>query len=330
MKLTPMLRLHTRLRSFTRATLVLAVCTFPFALGACDGKTQASSAEPGGAATKPALPDDVVPAQPPQHIVAANAAAADYLRILVPASRVALLPEQVSEYSFLDFQNEGWERVARFANYTAEPVLGARADFVLTHAWQQPDTTNVLRAQNVPLLEIPTATSWDDIARTLERLGRVLHCEKAAKKEILRRGNVVERLAREAKKRAPLSALVYSNDGNSGSTAGTHTTFDTMLRMIGVKNASAALDGHAQIDFERLVVLDPDVIVLSAPAAGQDRTPTLDVLEKTPVLSKLRAVAQKHIVFLDGKLLSSDSPTIVDAADTLSLAIDDVLAGRKQ
>lgn len=329
---TPMLRLHTRLWSSTRGTLALAVCTLSLALGACDGKTQAGSAAPGGASHGPAAPahDDPVPAAPPQHIVAANAAAADYLRILVPASRVALLPEQVGEYSFLDFQSEGWERVARFANYTAEPVLAARADFVLTHAWQQPDTTNVLRAQNIPLLEIPSASSWDDIAATLTRLGRVLHCEKAAQKEILRRGNVVDRLAREAKKRVPLSALVYSNDGNSGTTAGAHTTDDAMLRMIGVRNAAGGLEGHAQIDFERLVVLDPDFVILSTPPQGQDRTPTLDVLEKTPALAKMRAVVQKHIVFLDDKLLSSDSPTLVDAADTLSLAIDDVLAGRKQ
>lgn len=324
-----MLRQFTRVRSFSAAALFFAVCALPFALGACDGKSAAGST-PVQSTRAAALPDDPVPAQPPQRIVAANAAAADYLRILVPPERVAAVPEQVTDFSFLDFQHEGWERVTRFPNYTAEPVLAARADFVITHAWQQADTTNVLRAQNVPLLVIPSAESWDDIAATFTRLGRVLHCEKEAKKEILRRGNVVERLARDAKKRAPLSALVYSNDGNSGWTAGAHTTVETMFRMIGVKNAAGALEGHAQIDFERLVVLDPDVIVLSAPEAGQDRTATLDVLEKTSVLANLRAVAQKRIVFLDGRLLSSDSPTIVDAADTLALAIEDLLAGRKQ
>lgn len=328
MSSTNMLRQLSRSVSRSPASLVLVACSLLLLAAACDGKASAG-ATPAQAPVA-ATPDDPVPAQPPQRIVAANAAAADYLRILVRPERVAAVPEQVTDFSFLDFQNEGWERVTRFPNYTAEPVLAARADFVITHAWQQADTTNVLRAQNVPLLVIPSAESWDDIAATFTRLGRVLHCEKEAKKEILRRGNVVERLARDAKKRAPLSALVYSNDGNSGWTAGAHTTVDTMFKMIGVKNAAGALEGHAQIDFERLVVLDPDVIVLSAPEAGKDRTATLDVLEKTSVLATLRAVKQKRIVFLDGKLLSSDSPTIVDAADTLALAIEDLLAGRKQ
>src|SRR5689334_14772751 len=123
MNCTTMLRQLTRVRSLTSVALV---CALSLVLGACDGKAAAGATPAPGAA----VADDPVPAQPPQRVVAANAAAADYLRILLPASRVALIPEQVSEYSFLDYQNEGWEHVARFPNYSAEPVLAARADLV--------------------------------------------------------------------------------------------------------------------------------------------------------------------------------------------------------
>lgn len=309
-----------RSRTFILALLVVAP--------ACD---RGSSAAPAPVQPAPiaAVPDDPVPAQPPQRVIAANTAAADYLRILLPARRVAAIPEQVTEFSFLDFQSEGWETVTRFAHYSAEPVLSAHPDFVITHAWQEADTTQVLKAEKVPLIVIASAKNWDDIALTFKRLGRVLHCEKQAEKEILRRGNVVARLARDAQKRKPISALLYSNDGNAGWTAGAHTTVDTMFRMIGVKNAAASLEEHAQLDFERLVSLDPDVLVLAAPPQGQTRTATLDVLEKTPVLAKLRAVEKKSYVWLDGKFISSDSPTLVDGADTLALAIDDLLAGRR-
>ncbi|MBK7875268.1 MAG: ABC transporter substrate-binding protein [Planctomycetes bacterium] len=300
------------------------------ALQACDPKPAAGptpTTTPGAS-----VEDDVHFTTEGKRIVAANTAAAEYLYFLVPADRVAAVPEQVGAYSSVSFADSGWENVERLPRYSADPVLAARADLVVTHPWQEPETTSLLRKQDVPVLVLVSANGWDDIARNMRTLGRVLHREKRAETEILRRGNTVERLARDAAKRPKLRALVYSNDGNGGWAASKGTTADAVLRMAGLGNAAteAGLTGHAQVDFDRLLVLDPDVLVLTEAAKGQATSTTLATLQGAPAAQSLRALKENKLVFVPDALLSSDSPTMVDAADLLALRVDDLLAGRKQ
>lgn len=315
------------MNSIRSRALGAAVCAALLCFTACD--RPASSA--GGSA--PVASSGTNANEAPEvstkgeHIVAGNTAAAEYLYFLVPPARVAAIPEQVGEYSTLPFGERGWEKVTRYARYSADPILAAGADVVLTHAWQEPETASVLRSRDVPVLVIDSARSWADIERTIQRLGKVLHAEKAAEKLVLQRGNTVERLAREAQKRGPMSALMYSNDGTGGWIAGIDTTADAALRMAGVTNAAEkqGLKGHVQIDFERLLALDPDVLVLSAPRGEQKESATRHTLETTAVLAGLRAVKEKRYVEVPDALLSSDSLTLVEAADTISIGISDVL-----
>lgn len=300
-----------------------AVCAALSFLAACD--RQAASSTSASAPADAGAPELVTKAE---RIVAANTAAAEYLRLLVAPARVAAIPEQVAEYSALPFDQEGWENVKRYPRYSADPILAAGADVVITHAWQEPETTSVLRSRDVPVLVIDSARSWADIERTIRRLGRNLHVEKAAEKLVLSRGNTVERLAREARTRGPVSALVYSNDGTGGWIAGVDTTADAALRMAGATNAAAKQDlkDHVQIDFERLLTLDPDFLILAAPRKGQAESATRHTLETTPVLASLRAVKEQRYVEVADALLSSDSLTLVEAADAIATGITDVLA----
>lgn len=282
-------------------------------------------------------PKEVAAAQPAivtegKRVVAGNTAAAEYLRVLVPPARVALVPEQVASYSAFRFDQEGWDSVGRLARYSADPILAAGADLVVVHPWQEAETAVLLRDAGVPVLQLSTANGWDDIASNLRMLGTVLKCEKAVEKELLRRGDVVQRLAHEAGKRPKLRALVYSNDGTGGVAAGKRTTADAVLRMTGIVNAAAeaGLEGHAPIDFDRLLTIDPDLFVLAAPKSPAETVAARAVLESTALLAGMRAVKEQRFVLLPDALLSSDSPTMVDAADLLATRVDDLLAGRKQ
>lgn len=291
---------------------------------ACDRGGEAA-AKPANAASSTAAEPEVVTRA--EHIVAGNTAAAEYLRLLVEPARVAAIPEQVADNSVLPFDQQGWEDVKRFARYSADPILAAGADVVLTHAWQEAETTSVLRSRDVPVLVLASARGWSDIERTLVQLGKVLHAEEAAAKLVLSRGNTVERLAREAKRRPRLSGLVYSNDGTGGWIAAADTTADAALHMAGLTNAAEkqGLKGHVQIDFEKLLVLDPDILILTAPRGGQKESSTRHTLANTAVLANLRAVKEQRYVEVSDALLSSDSLTLVEAADTIALGVGDVL-----
>ena len=272
-------------------------------------------------------PPAEVRAEKASRIVPCNTAAAEFLACLLGdegAARIAALPEQVDAYSTFDFERAPWSGPARFARYAPEALIALHPDLVLTHEWQSRDTTEILRAQGIPLIVLPSARSYDDVRGTLESLGRALGLEERAAAAIRDLDLRVKRLEESAGARKGLRALEYSNSGTGGMTAGADTTAETMIRLAGMRNAAAeaGLKGHVPLDFEKLISIDPDVIIVGTPARDEVGSPTKSVLEKTPALSNLAAVRNGRIAVLPSALLSSDSPGLVEAAERLASEVD--------
>jgi len=284
------------------------------------------------AACRPAEgpPPEAVRAEGAMRIVPGNSAATEFLAFVLGedgAHRIAALPEQVDAYSTLDFTREPWVSRPRFARYAGELLIALRPDLVLTHEWQGPETTQVLRAQGVPVVVLRSARSYEDVRETVLGLGRTLGAESRVAGVVVELDRRVARLREGEGARRGLRALDYSNNGTGGWTAGAETTVDAMIRLAGMRNAAAeaGLEGHATLDFERLLAIDPDVIVVGSPARDDVGSPTRDLLETTAALSRLSAVERRRIAVLPAALLSTDSPCLVEAAEQLAAAVDELL-----
>jgi iron complex transport system substrate-binding protein len=280
-------------------------------------------------APAPAAPE--VRAERASRIVPANTAAAEFLAFLLGdegAGRIAAMPEQVDAYSSYDFRRAPWSGPQRFSRYGAETMIALHPDLVLTHEWQSRDTTEVLRAQGIPILVLASARSWEDVRGTLATLGRTLGLEGRAEAAIADLDRRVGKLREGAGARQGLRALEYSNSGTGGMSAGRDTTIETMIRLTGMRNAAAeaGLSGHVPLDLERLVSIDPDVIIVGAPARDEVGSSTKSVLEKTPALANLAAVKSGRVVVMPASLLSTDSPCLVEAAERLASEVDALLA----
>jgi iron complex transport system substrate-binding protein len=265
---------------------------------------------------------------PARRIVCANAAAAEFVCRLVAPERIAAIPEQADSYSMLELRAHGFEKVARFPRYVAEAVLALNPDLVVTHDWQNAQTTGVLRSRGVDVLVLKSAQSYEDIRDTLVGLGRRLDCADNATLVVAELDARVAQLRASSSARSTLSAMVYSNDGTGGSTAGARTTADTMIRLAGLKNAAAdaGIVEHTAIDFERLITIDPDVLIVAAPAQGEGGSATKNVIESSAALANLKAVKGKRIVVLPAPLMSADSPPLVDGAEILAREVDRMLS----
>lgn len=267
-----------------------------------------------------------------RRIVCGNAAAAEFVCPLVGAERLAGLPEQADEYVSIDLRSNGFERVPRFSRYVTEAVLALRPDLVVTHAWQSVDTTNLLRSQQVGVIVLPSATSYEEIRATLESLGARLGAEERAREIVADLDRRVAGLAAGAAGRSALRAMIYTNDGSGGTTAGAHTTPDTFLRLAGMRNAAAeaGLVGHVALEFERLLALDPDVLIVARLARGDGGSPTRTVVENAPALESLRARKLGRIVEISALQMAADSPPIVAAAEAVAREVDRLLAGEQR
>jgi iron complex transport system substrate-binding protein len=240
------------------------------------------------------------------------------------------LPEQIDDYSVFDARHGGYEKVQRFPRYVAESILTLQPDLVVTHTWQSSDTTNVLRSQGIEVLVLDSAQSYEDIRETLYEVGGRLDVRQQASEIVNGLDARVEKLREGAALRSGHSALVYSNDGTGGSTAGRRTTADTMIHLSGLTNAAAQADieGHVPLDFERLITIDPEFLIVASPARGEGGSATKAVVESSAVLSGLKARRPGHIIVIPAALMSADSPPIVDAAELIAREIDRVLGGK--
>ena len=282
-----------------------------------------------GPSVEPAAPAE--PPGEPLRIVPGNTAAAEFLATILGdegAARFAALPEQVDAYSNLDFKRPPWSSIARFARYEPEPLITLRPDLVVTHAWQSADTTQILRGQGIAVLVLDSARGYEDIRGQIVSLGEAVGAQDRAARAVAGLDERIAKLRESAGRREGLRALHYANDGTGGWTAGLDTTADAMIRLAGMRNAASEADlrGHTRLDSERLLLIDPDVLVVGAPARDDVGSPTKGVLEGVAEYASLAAVKNGRIVVLPAALLSSDSPCLVDAAERLAAEVDLVLA----
>ncbi len=265
----------------------------------------------------------------PQRIVPSTARALEFAAALVGPERVAGLPKQGFEYATLGADEARFAQLPRFYAYRAEDILALKPDLVLGDPWQPGDTDQRLLEAGVRVVRLPATVTWRDAAQVLEQLGKLLGETEKATALIADLERRVTALETTAGRRKGLRALPYSNFGSEGFSAGAGTTVDEVLHLAGLTNACPERD-HVKMDFEQLLVIDPDLIVVGAPLraehghAGDKGGASREVLLSEPRLASLRAVREKRIVELPPGLYACASHLVVEAAEVLAQRVDEL------
>ncbi len=264
--------------------------------------------------------------KPPTRLVSASAGITEMLLVLVGRDRIAAVPNHVFTGWATDCgAREDWPgRVLH--RYRGEAVLGFKPDLVIAQTYQSRDTTRVLRESGVPVMCLPEVRSFEDLVRDIEIMGQVVGEDSKAASLVADLRVRMGALAADDR-RKDVRILSYSDYGTGGWTAGADCSADLMIRLAGMKNAGAdsGRSGHWQIDKEGLVDLDPDVILFGRDGSG--RAPAADLLREDALLKRLRAVENGHVVFLPTALWNSTSHRLLDAAESLAKAVDDLTGG---
>lgn len=255
--------------------------------------------------------------RPVRRVAAANAGAVEFLDALGALDRVCALPTTAFTYSSVALDRESFASRS-FEKYLPEVVLARAPDLVITHAWQNRETTAVLTDAGIPVLRIPAPTAVADLGETLRVLGSLLELEHEGEEAARELEARAARLASSGE--GAWTALTYTSYGTGSWTAARGTTADLVLRLAGLRNlaAEAGLEGHATLDLERLLTLEPDLIVVGADPEDPARSTTLETLRGEQALESLDALRNDRIVVLPAALFSTNSLTIVDAAERLA------------
>jgi iron complex transport system substrate-binding protein len=214
-------------------------------------------------------------------------------------------------------------RIGSEASIDLEALVALRPDLVV--AW--PNAGSARAVERIAAFGIPVFRSepreLEDIARTLERFGRLAGTESAAAGAAQAFRARAAAIARRHAARARVRVFYQVWDRPLITVNGDHV-ISKVMRLCGGVNVMADLPGLApQIDRERVLRADPEAIVASG--AGGARPPWLDAWRAFPGLAAVRA---DNLYAIRAELLQRHTPRLLDGADELCRILQAVRARR--
>ena len=261
--------------------------------------------------------------------------------LAAPAQRVVSLAPHLTELMYaagagermvgaLDYSDyppeaKALPRVGSEAGIDLEAVVALRPDLVV--AWPQSGSTRAI--ERIAALGIPVFRSepreLEDIARTIETLGRLAGTGAAAQSAASRFRARAARLARTYASR-PAVRVFYQVWNRPLITVNGEHVISKVLRLCGGENVMAALPALApEIGRELVLRADPEVIVASGSDGGHPAW-----LQEWKAFPDLAAVRQGNLYAVRPELLQRHTPRLLDGAEEMCRILQEARARRRR
>ncbi len=162
----------------------------------------------------------------------------------------------------------------------------------------------------------------DGILNDIELLGRVTGTEREAEKLIRDIEKDISRVLNRVKDAPPVRVfyIVDATDPNNPWTAGPGSFIDALITMARGENIAAEAQGWVQFSMEKIVSVDPEVIIIQTMIGGVP-TVSKEALAEHPAWGQTTAVKQGNVFIINGDLVSRPGPRIVRGLEELAKII---------
>jgi len=253
----------------------------------------------------------------PERIVSLNICTDQLLLLLVEPARIASLSFFARDpaYSALAARAEG----LRTNQGSIEEILPLAPDLVLAGTFTTRATVFLLRRLGYPVVEVPPETSFTE-ARA--NIGQVAGAVGEAARGVALIAELDQGLAEvPAAARRPLAAFYWAN----GFTSGRGTLANAVAEHAGLANLAAArgVRGIAQFPLEKLLVAEPDLVILGR---RHDGAALANETFRHPALRHF--LETRTAASVPDSLWVCGTPLVAEAAARLAAARDAALGRR--
>jgi iron complex transport system substrate-binding protein len=192
----------------------------------------------------------------PQRVMSLNLCTDQLLLDLLP-------PERITSITYLA-RSPGnafhWVEAQRVPinHGLAEEVLAQQPDLVLAGSYTTTAARVLLRSMGVPVIEVPPASSFEDIRAATRKVAEAVG-EAAAGEKLLA---TMDSILRDLAATPPRQVVRVASWDGGGSVPGKGTLFDAILTAAGGVNIAATMRGirSGSFDIEELLAAQPDVL----------------------------------------------------------------------
>ena len=202
--------------------------------------------------------------------------------------------------------------------FSTEAIVALKPDLVLATGINPPELVKSLEDLGLTVYYLPNPTTLDGMYANLETTGSLTgHVDEttALVESLKKRVAAVDTKLEGVSTKPSVFYELDATDASKPYTAGPGTFIDTLIQQAGGVNVASTLkDEYPQISLEELVLLNPDIIVLSDSAYGE----TPEKVAARAGWGTLAAVKNAKVYPFDYHLLSLPGPRLVDGLEQLA------------
>lgn len=260
----------------------------------------------------------VVVPQPPQRIVSHTLGTDELLLSLCAPERIAALSTLADDATYSNV-TEAARQVAGRTATSAEQTLRFQPDLVFVASYTRAELLTLLAAARAPVFRLGHFDHLDDIKLNVRTLGYLLGVDARAEALVQGMEQAIAQLrASIPPGTPPVRVMLYSTDGF---TAGSATTFDDMVQVVGAINipATHGIRGFRKINNEQLLQWNPTVIISSAHREALDEARAQ--LLRDPAVAMTQAGQRQRILVVPNNVFLTVTPQVVEGIAYLARAL---------
>lgn len=210
-------------------------------------------------------------------------------------------------------------KVGNTHNLNIESILALKPDYVISMKERgiKPEQAAQLQQAGIKVWVIEQEYSIEGTKRYIMQLADSFHKEEAGKKLVADIDVAYASLPTYTTK--PSVMFIYARGAGALSVCGKDMPMAKMIGMAGGINAGNDTEGFKPLTAEAVVKADPEAILLFH--SGMESLEGPEGMLKVPGIAQTRAGKNKNFIVMDGELLSSFGPRVVEGVKELGAKI---------
>lgn len=254
------------------------------------------------------------------HIVSLTLSGDEMLLGLVAENRIAGLSGKINEDREI---SHIWNKVKKIPKVEGnlETLIYLEPDFIIVADWTKKEILKQIEDIGATVFVYKTPSNFEEQKKLIKELGRIVKEDVKADKIIKdmdnRLSNLQKKISQKYKGAKP-RILMYTT---FQTTSGKNSTFDDMVKKIGGINVASMFNGSQNISKEKVIELDPDIIIVPVSKKYSDKDKFKKFLFEDPSFKNMKAIKNKKVYFMEYKDLSPTSQYMIDSIEEFGKVI---------
>jgi iron complex transport system substrate-binding protein len=224
----------------------------------------------------------------------------------------------VTQYSTYPSEAELLPRVGSYVRLDIEKIVALKPDLCLATKDGNPKhIVDKIVSLGIPVYVI-NPQNIQQIMDTITRLGSLLHAEQTAAALVSDMEKRIRQVQARVKNRPDRPRVFFQIDAEPLFSAGTNTFIHELIELAGGINTTAGEVSYPRYSWEDIIVLQPEIVLISSMAGGLAPEYLLNSWKKWELLS---AVKNDQIFVVDAELFDRPTPRLINGLEVIAAII---------